>query len=112
MWSSPTTVVPLTQGVDGPVETYKPGETSHVQIQRTGVVTDLLLVEVFGTLDLAGPRDEVPLYAFGMESGEDVISFILRGIWGSVIRIRNGEATPSGTVTANLRYRKDGVDVG
>lgn len=110
-WQELVTVQNLSQGVDSTVVRLNPGETAHVQMKRTGVCTDLIQVQVFGTLVDPAERDVVPLYAFGMRSTETVLSFIMRGVWGFVVLIVNGELVPSGTVTADLRYKKDNVDV-
>lgn len=112
-WDALTTVVPLTQNVDGPVITLPPGGTAHCQVKRTGVVTDLIIVHVFGILeDVPGERDVVPLFAFGLRALETSISFLMRGVFGFVPLITNGKQVPTGSVTGDFRYKKDGVDVG
>lgn len=113
MWTNPTTTVNLTQGnISDPVN-LNPAETAHCQVERTGVVTDLILVQVFGTLETStGSEDTVPLFAFSLRSTETSISFVMRGIFGFQVLILNGEAVPTGSVTADLNYRKDGIDVG
>lgn len=112
-WDALVVVESLTQDIDSAIVTLKPGETAHVQILRTGAVTDLILVQVFGTLDLVpGSRDQVPLFAFGIRSTEVSLSFVMRAVWGFVIQIINGKSVPTGTVTADFRYKKDGIDVG
>lgn len=112
-WQVQVTVEPLTQDVDSAIVQLNPGETAHVQMLRTGIVTDLILVQVFGVLEnVPASRDVVPLFAFGLRSTETSISFIMRGIWGFVVQILNGNAVPTGSVTGDFRYKKDGVDVG
>lgn len=111
-WDAATNVVALTQAVDGPVILLNPGETVACQILRTGVVTDLLLVQTFGTLETTpGSRATIPLFAFSLRNVELSIDFIVRGVFGFQALILNGQAVPTGTLTADLRYRKDGVDL-
>lgn len=113
MWDANVTVEALTQSVDSSIITLKPGETAHVQIKRTGVVTDLILAQIYGILEnTPGERDVVPFYVFGMRSTETSLSFIMRGVWGFVVNILNGQVPPTGSITADLRYKKDGVDIG
>lgn len=112
-WQTLVQVQNLTQDVLSDLVTLHPGETAHVQIKRTGVCTDLILVEVFGGLeDDAAERDQVPLFAFGLRSTETSLSFIMRGVWGFYALLVNGKAAPTGTIQGDLRYKKDGVNVG
>lgn len=112
-WDTDVTVEALTQDVVGSIHTLNPGETAHLQFERTGVVTDLILVGIYGILENdVGTRDQTPLYSFGLRNGDDPISCILRGLWGWVVMIENGESSPSGTVTADHRFKKDGVHIG
>lgn len=111
-WDGLTTTDALTQGTDSSIVLLTPAETAHCQLLRTGVVTDLMLVQVFGILETsAGTRDAVPLFAFSLRSVEPSISWIMRGVFGFVVLILNGEAVPTGTLTADFRYRKDNIDV-
>ena len=112
-WDSVVTVEPLSEdGLSSLVE-LNPGETAHVQIKRTGVVSDLILVQVFGALeDDSAKRDQIPLFAFGLRSTETSISFIMRGVWGFYLILLNGQSIPSGTITGDFRHKKDGVNVG
>ena len=112
-WQSQVQIQNLVQDVLGSLVTLNPGETAHCQIKRTGVVTDLTLVEVFGALeDDPAERDQVPLFAFGLRSTEASLSFIMRGVWGFYMLLINGKSVPTGSITGDFRYKKDGVDVG
>lgn len=112
-WDPNVTVVPLTQDNVSGIVTLNPAETAHVQIKRTGLVTDLILVQVFSVLeDNVAERDQIPLFAFGLRSTETSISFIMRGVWGFVVLLLNGATVPSGSIQGDLRYKKDGIDVG
>lgn len=112
-WDANVTEEALTQDVDSDIYELPPAGTAHVQIERdpTGA-SDLILAQIFSVLeDVPADRDEVPVFAFGLRGTEDSISFILRGVWGFVVQILNGNAVPTGTVKANLRFKRDGIDV-
>ena len=112
-WQSQVQIQNLVEDVLGSLVTLNPGETAHCQIKRTGVCTDLILVEIFGGLeDDPAERDQVPLFAFGLRPTETSLSFIMRGVWGFYGLLVNGKAVPTGTIQGDLRYKKDGVDVG
>ena len=112
-WETPVQVQNLSQAGLSDLIQLAPAETAHVQIKRTGSVTDLILVQVFGTLeDNASERDVVPLFAFGLRSTETSLSFIMRGVWGFYVLLLNGKSVPTGSITGDLRSRRDGVDVG
>lgn len=111
-WDPNWTAEALTQDVPGAIHTLNPGEGAHIQFVRTGVVTDLMLIGIYTVLtNDVGERDLTPLYSFGLEDGDDPIPCILRGIWGWVAIITNGEDSPSGSVSAIQRFKKDGVHI-
>lgn len=112
-WEDPIAIQNLAQASLSDLINLAPAETAHVQVKRTGSVTDLILVQVFGTLeDNASERDIVPLFAFGLRSTETSLSFIMRGVWGFYVLLLNGKSVPTGAIQGDLRSRKDGVDVG
>lgn len=112
-WEENVRVENLTQDILSGLTQLAPGETAHVQIKRTGLVTDLILVQVFGTLeDDPNERDQVPLFAFGLRTTETSLSFIMRGVWGFYVLLLNGKNVPTGSITGDFRSKKDGVDIG
>lgn len=113
MWQAPTQFIDLVQDIISIPVNQDPAETTHVQVVRTGVITDLMLVEVFGTLEVTtGSEDDVPIFAFSLVPTDLSLSFVMRGVFGFQLKLINGETSPSGTLTARMRYRKDGINVG